>query len=126
MMTAVTVAIVGAAMSLAALFAQAAGGDGIGAVAPLVQSTALTATVGALVYLARQMVNGNLVAKPVAQVQTETAALVKAGFQRERDLADCAAAAQKREEALSLMLDRTALTLGRATAELERRGAGGV
>lgn len=125
MLAALTVALIGTGTTLASVLAQTTGGEGgFDSIAPFVQSTALTAVVGALVYMARQMVNGNLVAKPVAQVQTETAALLQASFKREEMLATIHADSQRREESLGQIVDRTAQTLGRANAVLERMETG--
>lgn len=127
MLGALTVAMAAAAASVAALVAQAGGGGGeVNAIAPFVQTGGTVTAVGALVYAVRQLVNGNLVAKPVAEVQTEVTAVVHAAFQREDRLAARLADSHAREDAYAALVDRTAQTLGRATAELERRGGQGV
>lgn len=119
-MPSLTVAAIGGAVTVGAVLAQAAGGGQVDVIAPFVQAGGTVSAVGALVYTVRQLVNGNLVARPVAEVQTEMAALLHGSFKREEQLATIHADAGKREDALSLMLDRTASQLGRASVVLER------
>ena len=119
--TALTAAAVGAFVTIGAVIAQAAGNGNVDTLAPFFQAGGTVSAVGALIYTVRQLVNGNLVAKPVAEVQTEMAAHLQTAFKREEILATLRSDAGKREDALSLTLDKTSQLLGRVAAELERR-----
>lgn len=126
MLTAITAAAIGAFVSLGAIFAQVGTGGGADTLAPIVQTGGTTVVIGALVYMARQMIAGNLVAKPIAEVQSEMAALVQASFKREERFADVLDMAHQREQALANMVDRHAEALGRAGAVIERAEGRGV
>lgn len=109
--------------SLGSLLAQTGtGGGAIDTVAPWINSGGTAAAVAALGWSLRQMVVGNVVSRPVAELQTETTKLVYASFKREEDFAGVLHDGHEREKAAAVMIDRQSEALGRALSIIEKAG----
>lgn len=100
--------------------------------APYVQGGGSAAAVAGLVYVARMVIRGDLVPRPVNDLQREQAALTVASYEREAKLQELLERERtEREEADRLLTDtRKALWAAESTMrywqeKAERRGPGG-
>jgi hypothetical protein len=100
LVSAISTAVLGVTASTAGLLAQAAAPD----VAPWVSAGGATAAVGGLVYVARLLASGELVASPVADRERDLRRLVHQSERREERLQELLEEAGRREDSYHRVL----------------------